>query len=421
MNILVTHVFSIDNKGDAALLSVLISDLKRVFPNANIAILSMDNIKEDEVFDECRVYNSFSHHIFYQFRNKGAKLIYASFVIGATIIWSVVSRYAKYDIWLPTYLRRIVRMYRDADLIVPVGGGYIRGKNGVMSTASLGVTLHSLVIGNILDKPTVIYPQSVGPFAGKIQLNMAKSVLKKVKLIVVREDISLSLLKEMGISRNVIRSIDSGFVFKSHVKKDLRRELGIPDQRIVVGVTVRKWLPKDRQKRFEKELAKFIDGIIRNNSAFVVFIPQVTSEFHEDDDRVASQDVWKHIKNKDNAVVLMDRFDHKTIKAMYDSLDLMVGNHFHSVIFSLTSFVPSIAIEYEHKTSGIMRDLALDKWVVKMEDVTSEKLEKLFIELLSSREFYSERLKSVLPVFILEARKLCNRVKELYEGRDFIK
>ena len=46
------------------------------------------------------------------------------------------------------------------------------------------------------------------------------------------------------------------------------------------------------------------------------------------------------------------------------SLDYLVGTRFHSVIFALAARVPCIAIGYEHKTRGIMRDLSLDGWVL---------------------------------------------------------
>ncbi len=366
----------------------------------------MDNHIEGETFDGCPVYRSFAHFIFYRYQNKALKLAYSLFVMIYTILWSIILRYVKYDIWLPSNLKNIVRMYEETDLIVPVGGGYIRGKRGVMSTMSLAVTLHPLVIGNILNKATVIYSQSVGPFASKVQSSMVRWVLKGVRMIVVREDVSKDLLNEMGISRNVIRSIDGGFVFTSDIKMDLKNELNIPSNCIVVGVTVRKWLPATAQRIFEEEMAKFIDGIIEKHGVFVIFIPQVTSEFHGDDDRIASQDVRKHIKNRESVVVLKDRYDHRTIKAIYNNLDLMIGNRFHSVIFSLTSFVPSIAIEYEHKTSGIMQDLVLDKWVIKMEDVTSQRLKDLFADLLISREAYREYLRNTIPRFVNEAKKL---------------
>src|SRR2546430_13523272 len=53
---------------------------------------------------------------------------------------------------------------------------------------------------------------------------------------------------------------------------------------------------------------------------------------------------------------------------------------------SLTSDVPAIAIEYEHKTSGIMHDLELEKWVIRIEDVTADNLARMVDELMLRSE-----------------------------------
>ena len=40
-----------------------------------------------------------------------------------------------------------------------------------------------------------------------------------------------------------------------------------------------------------------------------------------------------------------------------------MGTRFQSVVLSLMSGTRAVAIEYEHKTRGIMRDLGLEAWV----------------------------------------------------------
>ena len=76
--------------------------------------------------------------------------------------------------------------------------------------------------------------------------------------------------------------------------------------------------------------------------------------------------------------------DHRQIKAAYNQLDFLIGTRFHSVIFSLTSGVPCIAIEYEHKSRGIMRELGLEHWVLAIGDVTEARLGRLFDKLVAS-------------------------------------
>jgi colanic acid/amylovoran biosynthesis protein len=104
-------------------------------------------------------------------------------------------------------------------------------------------------------------------------------------------------------------------------------------------------------------------------------------------------------------------------KAVIEQLDYMVGTRFHGVIFALTGYVPSIAIEYEHKTRGIMSDLGLAEWVIHIEDVTAPKLSKLFIDLDNSRHAYLETLNNNLPEYLLQAASMRELVKSTYEGR----
>lgn len=417
MKIIISHVFSNDNKGDAALLSVLLSDINCIFPNSDVSILTLDKIKKNEKFEGHLVYNSFLYYIFYRYNNKFIKLIYSIYVLSITLLWSFLFRYLKIKFLCPKYLRDILNLYSQADLILPVGGGYIRGKSGIANTFNLFLLVHPLILGYILKKPTILYSQSIGPFANRIQVACAKRILKNMDLIIVRENISYELLKSIGVYKNVIKSVDGGFVFSSNLKKDLRKELGVPKEKILIGITVRKWLSKDNQEFFENQISIFVDKIVEKYDAFIVFVPQVTCKHHSDDDRDVSQSIYKNVINKESTYVLMENYDHRTIKAIYNEFDYVVGNRFHSVIFSLTSLVPSIAIEYEHKTSGIMQELGLDKWVIKMEDVTADKLEKLFVKLITERQSYKDQLNKIIPDFIEQARNLPQIVKSIYESR----
>jgi colanic acid/amylovoran biosynthesis protein len=59
-----------------------------------------------------------------------------------------------------------------------------------------------------------------------------------------------------------------------------------------------------------------------------------------------------------------------------------VGTRFHSVIFSLTSCVPSIAIGYGgNKAKGIMADFNMPDFTIPIEAVSAEKLKQMFAHL----------------------------------------
>ena len=403
-NIIISHVYSSDNKGDAALTSVLISDLRRKFPEAALTILRLEAVKPLEYFEGVPERLSFMYHALNKYQNPLAKLAYTAYMVGATLSWAGVRRVTGWRLHLPRHLRRIAQLYDQADLIVPVGGGYMRSRRGLANRMNVPLLLHPLVFGHLLGKPTVLYSQSVGPFQNRFEKWLVAVVLRRMTLILVREDTSLELLAQLGVSRNVARAVDSGFLLRHDVDMNVRDTYHIPPSRLLVGVTVRSWLAGEAQVKYEQAVAEALDNLIETSNAHVLFIPQVTAT-KGDDDRIVSRRVHRLMHHADAATVIEDDPSHHRIKAMYDSLNVLLGTRFHSVIFSLTSYVPVVAIEYEHKTSGIMHDLELDEWVIKIEDVTADKLARLLHKLVREQPRYRVHLRKHLPTYIHRAEQ----------------
>jgi colanic acid/amylovoran biosynthesis protein len=105
-------------------------------------------------------------------------------------------------------------------------------------------------------------------------------------------------------------------------------------------------------------------------------------------------------------LVIENGADYRELKGVYGACDMLIGTRFHSVIFSLTSGTPCIAIEYEHKTRGIMRDLGLESWVVPMAEVTAARLDELVRRLTGEQDAYRAVLRDRLPGYVAEAEGL---------------
>lgn len=412
-HIIISHVYSSDNKGDAALTSVLIDDLKRKFSHASITILRLESIQEDGYFEEVPEKPSFMYFALNRYHNHLLKLTYTVYMIVATLTWAVWLRATGQYLYLPQHLRQVAKLYEQADLIVPVGGGYIRSRTGLLNRVNIPLLLHPLLFGYILGKPTVLYSQSVGPFHGELENLMVSFVLKRMTLILLREDTSMKLLKKLGVTHNVTRAIDSGFLLRGNDKLDLRAMYDIAPDKLLVGVTVRSWLKGKAQINYEKAVAASLDILVEESSVHIIFIPQVTAT-KGDDDRIISQRVRGLMRNQDNTTLINNEPDHHQIKAIYDSLDLLLGTRFHSVIFSLTSYVPVLAIEYEHKTSGIMRDLKLEGWVIKIEDATERNLTELLQKLIREQAEYRQHLRKTLPPYVRQAEKAADLLAASY-------
>ncbi|HEX3784701.1 MAG TPA: hypothetical protein VHX38_33995, partial [Pseudonocardiaceae bacterium] len=68
--------------------------------------------------------------------------------------------------------------------------------------------------------------------------------------------------------------------------------------------------------------------------------------------------------------------------------------------------VPCVAIEYDHKTRGIMRDLGLEDWVTGIAEVSPDSLVALIDRLFATRAEYVSRLTSRLPRYVADAHDI---------------
>jgi colanic acid/amylovoran biosynthesis protein len=98
------------------------------------------------------------------------------------------------------------------------------------------------------------------------------------------------------------------------------------------------------------------------------------------------------------------------------AMDIFIGTRMHSNIFSLISKVPVVAIEYEHKTRGIMRGLGLEDLTIDIKDVTPQTLQQRIDLLLNNKDAYRKLLIDNLPGQVAEGQKAINSIKAAYEG-----
>ena len=417
MKIVISHVYSTHNNGDAAILSAQLDQLWQTFPHAQFRILSVESVEAGYKFDGVPVSNALMFGTVSPANSRPKKLMLAATMMAATAVWAMVFRSLRIRLPLPGSWRIPMRIMSESDLQVCVGGGYLRAKNDMISTLMLLLLFHQIWLARTLGKPVVLYAQSFGPYPKRIQYKLAAAGLRFATLILVREASSRDMLARMGLADDrVIQVPDSAFLFSSNLRFNPWPLIGErqPGEQIV-GITARAWLPGAGQHAYERAMAEFIGRLSRQPGVKVVVIPQVTATDQNDDDRVVGRRIQELVGSGGNVVFLDQRLTHYEIKSVFACLDYLVGTRFHSVIFALTEGVPALAIEYEHKTSGIMRDLGLEDWVLPIEDVTTDRLASLFARLMRGRDDYLRQLHKVLPDYIASARTSGNLIKEAYE------
>lgn len=378
MKVLITHFFSKKNKGDAAINSVLLTQLKAKYPSADITLSSSDAFVPGETFEGAPFVSSILYEALYVSTNPLVRVLRTIFVLAASLLWVLTNKRS----YVPSRLRGFLGELSEADLVAPTGGSYLMSHGSMKSNVVLLLQLWPIYLAQMLGKRVIMQTQSIGPFKNTLTRSFTRYVLNAVESIDVRESITLHILKDMGIYKPAIKlTQDLAFQFSSPHKKEMGRflkNMGIEDTNIKVGITVRRCYDDMRQSTYEESIAGFADYIVDKYDAQIIFAAQSTSTLHNDDDRVVGRKIVQRMKKQKSVALLENEFDHYRIKSLFENLDYLISTRMHAAIFAITAHVPTIAIAYEHKTTGIMKSIGLSHLSLELSDINEDRLVNKF-------------------------------------------
>ncbi|MEV6833274.1 polysaccharide pyruvyl transferase family protein [Streptomyces sp. NPDC051133] len=403
MKVVVVNAFERGNRGDAALLGVAIQQVRDAFPRAVVVIAGFEEPGERPAFDGARNIGSIRRSAGDETATRAARIARKASALALGVVAALPGGGRAVPFLaalLPREMRDEVLAVTDADLVLSLGGGYLNARPDLPSDLNIAFLLLPLWLAQRAGVPTVLGPQSFGPFPRRRQRWMVRRVVGRAVAAVAREDISVVRLAEAGVGEpTVLRGVDSAFAFRSRSRRLWRAELGVGKEERLVLVTARRHLPAGQQETYEAAMAAAVRRAL-DCDAHVVLVPQVTCAFQGDDDRPVNARLAAQAGPHARLHVLDDAtIDHHDVHALYGAADFILGTRFHSVIFGLTSGVPCAAVEYDHKTRGIMADLGLEEWVVRMSDARGTVVADLLDRLLLSGDDYRRHLRAVLPEY----------------------
>lgn len=391
MNILIANSYSFYNAGDAAIVLGMLEVVRTVFPEAHITIVSDDPENDKDKY--------------------GATVIPSFLPVGVEgnlnrlryLAQNVIENEVLARIGLRLNERSLLNAYRNADMVLFCGGGYLgqTGLRAYLSAASKHLAIH---FASLLGKPSIMFPQSVEPYGPPIWLQKkAMEALHKVDVFFAREQRTAKyLVEEVGLNREQVRlAPDAAFsmpCISSERGKEILRSNGIVLDSRSVGVTLRQWSfpnhidAKGQQQNYFRNMVKVLRQVHDSLDAIIVLVPQVSVGAKDDDSDIAR--AMKQVLSESGCKrvhLLTGRFSPQELQAVYGCLDLMVGTRMHSNILSLAAGTPSVAIAYQKKTWGIMEFLGLSEYVVDIVDLSSDHLYGLIQKALDNNEYSKDK------------------------------
>lgn len=411
INILFINGWSDDNKGDSAIVQGLMKSLRkapydcRFRINSSLDLLTESEVKYHHRFFDQNDFEKISTSPLVRNGSKFKKYLSMFLVLSVAISPRILDwkwfRKFLVNFNSETYLQSFLN-YKRADVVISKGGHILVSMGGLTGITTLMINILPMILGLSFKKKVVIYGQSIGPFVGAPARLIAKTVLKKVDNIILREKKSYDYVCDLiGSTDNVSIGWDTAFTIQGAGGNPLAL-----DMKHAV-ITVRRWNFPENKGNSEELMDNYLDNIIQaarlmkqKYGLLPVFVPQVVGPTVLENDLTLIDEVAEKINGEFEFLAVKDDFSIEELADIYGSAEIMLGTRFHSVILSLAAGTPSLAISYYgYKTKGIMEMMELEDYVFDIYNI--ENIEKVIDKFMSDLP----RLKGLLPEKINKIQK----------------
>jgi len=317
LKIAVSGYYGFGNTGDEAILTSLLSLLKRV-PHAEITVFSAypkKTRKEHGVKSVSRI-NPFS----------------------------VLSSLLK------------------CDLLISGGGGLLQD---VTSSRSLLYYLSIIHLGVLFKKKVVLLAQSIGPISKAVNRRLTSRVLNKVTLITVRDEHSYRELKELGVRDiPVYQTADLALLLdkpQEVASREILEFLNLKEPFVVFC------LRNVKHKKIRiKDFAEIAERLKKAFQVKIVFLP-----FQFSLDRELNENLSALVPGS----ILCPFLKPGQIINLFAKAELVVGMRLHSLIFAALARTPFLPVSYDPKVSSFAQ--LLNQEALSLE----EDAEKIFLKI----------------------------------------
>ncbi len=295
-------------------------------------------------------------------------------------------------------------LFKEAEAVFVKGGGFIHSYGGVTALYYIYFQLYHIFLAQALGKDVFICPNSFGPFKGWGVKVLVKIAFKNSKMVTAREIRSAEMCKcDLGI--DIAAYPDFGFFLPNAEKYDKAGFINsnnIPPDRKMVAITARPHRfphsedPTKAYKDFVKSMRSFAEWLY-GEGYFPVFVEHVYAINNHENDSYCIQQIIEGMKESEYVYFADRSLNCCELKRIYSYFDYIVGTRFHSMIFSMSNLVPGIAITYVgNKGEGIMEDMGMNDYFIKIDDVNFDTLKTKFQYLLDTEYVAKDNIRKFL-------------------------
>ncbi len=240
--------------------------------------------------------------------------------------------------------------YHKADII-------FIGHDGCISDTNLPF----VVFAKLLGKKTILFGGGFKGFRLLISKFLAKYIMAKIDLIVVREEHTYRYFKSIGVNSNLYWKPDPAFLMKpaeDEVLNNMLKKEGLFGiNKPLIGMIALRGTSSyfyyydkslDEEKRYEQHInffARIAEFVIELTKGLIVFIPHCIQSQLKNDDREVARDIKTQIKiHSEDVILIENEYNAQTLKAFIGKLDFLISQRLHAVIGATTVGTPFIQV-----------------------------------------------------------------------------
>lgn len=269
---------------------------------------------------------------------------------------------------------------KKTKLFINGGGSLIQD---VTSSKSLYYYLLAIKTALKLKKKTMLYANGIGPVYKKKNKGYVNSILNKVDYITLRDERSVEVLNNMGVTEPPITVTSDPSV--SIMPQGIERVKEIfNNERIDLKpyfvISIREW----KNKNIASEVAKAADYISKTYGLTPVFIPM-----QNPNDISISIECIKQMSQK--GYMIKGDYSFTDVMTIASKATLVIGMRLHLLMYGANVAVPVIGLVYDPKITAYL-DYLQQSFTIDTRMVTSKKICEMADEIFSDYKNISDAL-----------------------------
>jgi polysaccharide pyruvyl transferase CsaB len=284
----------------------------------------------------------------------------------------------------------------STDLFISGGGGLMQDVTGLGSVSYYGGLLS---IAQMLNVPTMIFAQGIGPLNKAFNKFLVKKIFNKATAITIRDSFSRNDLISMGVKPGKIQvTADPALLLAGTDKKhsvNILMEAGIDPEIPIIGIAIRPW-----HAWYERQLKGFTSVVYQLAKKYglqILLIPfQLSSDLwlSREAEFCFAARPWSGVK-----ISVLDMYLSPTeMMGIIGEMHIVIGMRLHSLIMAAAHHIPSVGIAYDPKVAHFS-SLAGFPCIPSVTDLQNiNNVLAIVEEILTDRDIYCKKLSETVPV-----------------------